>query len=78
MLLNKLASNSLPDEWRPEGRKLAVRVQLTPNSAPVTTPEALLRAMLKELHADAYMQILSRVTAFGLGALRSAARTDPR
>jgi hypothetical protein len=69
MLLNKLATNALPDEWRPEGRrKLYFKVQLTPDSPVLCTPEDLLKALLDKDGADLHMQIVSRITGFGLGA----------
>lgn len=67
MLLNKLATNALPDEWRPEGRKLKACVRLSPDGPPLRTPEALLQAMIDE-GAEIDMRVVSRITGFGLGA----------
>jgi hypothetical protein len=69
-LLNKLAANSLPASWRPGSGKVETRVQLTPESPALSTPEDLLEALIKNEQADVYMQVVTRITGFGLGALR--------
>ena len=72
ILLNRLASNELPDTWRPDNRQIRTQVQMTPDGAVICSPEDLLAAMLDQDGADLYMQIVSRITGFGLGALSIA------
>jgi hypothetical protein len=69
MLLNKLATNALPDDWRPEGRKLDFKVQLASDSPQHCTPEDLLEALVGQDGSELHLQIVSRITAFGLGVL---------
>lgn len=69
ILLNRLASNGLPDKWRPEGRKDRTEVRMTADGPPIITPEDLLEAMLNHDGAELHMQVVSRITGFGLGAL---------
>jgi hypothetical protein len=67
MLLNRLAANSLPEDWRPADRQFAHCVRLTPDGKDLTSPEDLLAALMEDLGADVEMQIVSRVTGFGYG-----------
>jgi hypothetical protein len=68
ILLNRLATNSLQHEWRPDGRDTVTRVRITLGGAELSCPEELLAALVEELGADVEMQIVSRVTGFGYGA----------
>ena len=69
VLMNKLATNDLPSDWRPAFRRDIMTVKLTPSGAAITTPEALLTAMIKEWDADVQMFICTRTTGFGVGVM---------
>ena len=68
ILLNRLAANSLPESWRPSGHPDLATVKMAPEGEALCTPEALVAALVEEWDATVDMQVVSRITSFGLGA----------
>ena len=66
--LNALTGNYVPKQWRHAESGTFKTYKLTPTGADIRTPGALITALREELGAEVDMQVVSRITTFGMGA----------